>query len=239
MYDGKKVLCIILARGGSKGISRKNVRLLAGKPLIVHSIDAARQAMYIDEIYVSTDDAEIKEISAGAGAKIVDRPVELATDTAIYLDAAKHLFKSIGADPSSIIVGLEPTSPIRTPADIEGCIELFEDQIDCVVTITEARNHPAHLLRLRDQMLIPFDDSIKRTNRQQMEKIYVYTGSVFVATVEFLQNQKIYIFGKKMRGYILDQRKSIDIDTPLDFEICEFIMGRSDKNPSGADRLDR
>lgn len=224
MYDNREVLCLILARGGSKGVPRKNIRLLVGKPLIKHSIDVAEQTKYIDQTYVSTDDEEIKNISITAGAQVVDRPVELASDTAIYIDAVKHLLKSIKAKSDSIVVGLETTSPIRTSVDVERCIELFNNQLDCVATVTKAKNHPAYLFKLRDQLLVPFDSSIKQNNRQQMEEMYAYTGSILVTTVNFLQNQKTAVFGGKMKGYILDEKQSMDIDTLLDFEICEFIM---------------
>ena len=123
MYRDKEVLCFILARGGSKGIPRKNVKLIGTKPLIVHSIDAAKKVQEIDKIYVSTEDPEIKKISLENDAIVIDRPDELAQDTSDYLETVKHLSTSIPEkDSNPIIVLLETTSPIRDCLDIHKCI---------------------------------------------------------------------------------------------------------------------
>jgi len=95
LYQNKKVLCLILARGGSKGVPRKNAKIIRGKPLIAHSIDVARESKYVDEIYISTEDSEIKNISLHHGAKVIDRPIELATDNAVYLDVVHHMLSLI------------------------------------------------------------------------------------------------------------------------------------------------
>lgn len=227
MYENKKVICGILARGGSKGIPRKNVRILVDKPLIKHSIDVAKQVDYIDQIFVSTDDKEIKDISIKSGAKVIDRPAELASDTAAYLDGVQHMLKSIEAEPDSIIVGLETTSPIRTALDVSHCIELFNSQLDCVISVAEVKVHPTYMFRLKNHLLVPFDQSFVVQNRQNLEKLYAYTGSILVTTAGFLQNQRTAVYGGKIQGYVIDEKSSIDIDTPLDFDICEFIMRRS------------
>jgi CMP-N,N'-diacetyllegionaminic acid synthase len=224
MYNNQQVLCFILARGGSKGVLHKNKKLLNNKPLIKHSIDVAKQTKYVDEVYVSTDDVDIKEISLNSGAKVIQRSDELASDTAVYLDAVKHLIDSINVQENSIIVLLETTSPIRTKTDIENCFEIFDNQIDCVISVTEVKIHPAYMYRKENQLLIPFDDTKKLKNRQEMEKLYAYTGSILLTTKNFLQNQELIPFGGRMKGYLLDEASSIDIDTPLDFDICEFVM---------------
>lgn len=224
MYNNQEVLCFILARGGSKGVPRKNVKILGNKPLIKHSIDVAKQTKYIDKIFVSTDDKEIKEISLNSGAKVIDRPSELASDSAVYLDAIKHLIESIKIRKNTIVILLETTSPIRKVLDIEKCIELFNNQLDCIMSVTEVKIHPAYMYKKENEFLIPLDSFQKLKNRQEMEKLYAYTGSILVTTVGFLKNQKEIPFGGKMKGYLLDETSSIDIDTPLDFEICEFIL---------------
>ncbi|MDA7959523.1 MAG: acylneuraminate cytidylyltransferase family protein [Nitrosopumilus sp.] len=228
MRGGRDVVCIILARGGSKGIPRKNVRLLRGRPLITHSIDVAKQVDQIDRVLVSTDDAEIRRVAEEAGAEVVDRPAELATDTASYVDAVHHLLRAAGIRPETIVVALETTAPLRTKEDVERCIRLYGDDADCVISVTEVKSHPTYMFRMSGGMMAPFDESSRPGNRQEMETLYAYTGSILVASAGFLLSQKESVYGGRIRGHVMDERRSIDIDTPLDFEICEHVMGLPD-----------
>ncbi len=224
MYNNKQVLCLILARGGSKGVPRKNIKILHGKPLIKHSIDVAKQTAYIDKIFVSTDDKKIKEISMNAGASVIDRPSELASDSAEYLQAVKHMLGSIKAKPDSMIVLLEVTLPIRKMTDVKNCIECFNSNVDCVVSVMEAKVHPGFMFRSKGDLLVRYDETINLKNRQEMEKLYAYTGSILVTNVNFLQNQDSVVFGGRMKGYLLDEKSSLDIDSPFDFDMCEFVL---------------
>ncbi len=225
MYGEKQVLCLILARGGSKGIPHKNIKLLDGKPLIRHSIDLAKKTQYVDKIYVSTEDPEIKKISIENGAMVIDRPQELATDDARYLDALKHMLNEIpDVLLNTIVVLLETTSPIRKIQHLEDCIKLLDNETDCVATISEVKTHPAYMFKENNGYLEKFDTSLKITNRQQMDHLFNYTGSILISTVEFLKNQKEVVFGGRIKGYLLDEKYSIDIDSPFDFEICEFLL---------------
>lgn len=224
MYNGRHVLCAILARGGSKGLPGKNVRILASKPLIQHSIDVAKKVKAIDEVVVSTDDGKIKDVSERAGAQVIDRPLELASDDASYLDAMHHLLAFVGAEKDWIVVSLETTSPIRSPEDIEKCIGMLDEGTDCVGAVVEVKAHPANMLRQKEGLMVPFDEHDKVDNRQTMDKLYSYTGSILVATAGFVMGQKRLMYGGKMRGYLLDEEKYVDIDTQLDFDICEFIL---------------
>ena len=225
MYEGRKVFCFILARGGSKGIPRKNIKLLNDKPLIVHSIDIAKESLYIDKIFVSTEDSEIKKISILNGADVVDRPKELASDTADYIDAVKHMLNTIPEiQCNPIIILLETTSPIRKSQYLDDCIELLDVKTDCVASISEVKIQPVYMFKEKNGFLIRYDKSQKVVNRQQMDKLYHYNGSILVTTSDFLINQKEAVFGGKIKGYLLDQFHSIDIDEPLDFEICEFLL---------------
>jgi len=224
MYRDKEVLCFILARGGSKGIPRKNVKLIGTKPLIVHSIDAAKKVQEIDKIYVSTEDPEIKKISLENDAIVIDRPDELAQDTSDYLETVKHLSTSIPEkDSNPIIVLLETTSPIRDCLDIHKCIKLLDEKIDCVAGVGEVKIFPGYMYREKNGLLEKYDPS-KVTNRQQMEKLFFYNGSILVTTMNFLKSQNDVVFGGKMKGYYLDEKSSFDIDTPLDFLICDFLL---------------
>jgi|TARA_B110000438_G_scaffold303476_1_gene365138 CMP-N,N'-diacetyllegionaminic acid synthase len=225
MYNNKIVICLILARGGSKGIPRKNVKKIGGKPLILHSIDVAKNTKQIDEIYVSTDDKEIKKISQKNGVKIIDRPKKYAEDTSNYLDSVKFSLNLLpDKKMNPIIVLLETTSPIRSKKNVEDCIKLFNEKIDCVSSITEVKISPAYFYKINNDLLEKYDSNFIPKNRQEMEKIFYYNGSIFVTTLNFLKSQKNVVFGGKMKGYLLNEKNSFDIDTPLDFKICDFLL---------------
>lgn len=225
MYNDKIVICLILARGGSKGIPRKNVKQIAGKPLIVHSIDIAKKVQEIDKIYVSTEDNEIKKISLENDTLVIDRPLELAQDTSSYLESVQHLLENVSEKNSNpIVVLLETTSPIRIPKDVQNCIKLFDEKIDCVASISEVKVSPIYMYKEKNGFLEKYDSSNIATNRQQMEKLFYYNGSILVTTLNFLKTQNNTVFGGRMIGYLLDGKRSFDIDTPLDFEICNFLL---------------
>lgn len=230
MFKGKSVICLILARGGSKGVPRKNVKILGDKPLIAHSITSAQNSQYVDKIYVSTEDSEIKKISLDYNAKIIDRPVDLAQDNSNYIDAVQHLITNL---PSSfknpIIILLETTLPLRKIDDIDNCINLFDESIDCVASVSEVKITPVYMYKENNGFLEKYDSSTIATNRQQMEKLFSYNGSILVTTLNFLQNQKQVVFGGKMKYYLMDEKSSFDIDTPTDFEICNFLFSKSNK----------
>ncbi len=224
MYKNRNVFCFILARGGSKGIPRKNTVILSGKPLIAHSIDLAKKVKYIDKIFVSTEDAEIKKISLECGAFVVDRPEDLATDTSYYLDAVKHMISKIDEqNDNPLIVLLETTSPIRKIEDVEKCIELYEG-VDVVLSIHEVKTHPSRMFRIRDDLLYFYLNRLPSSNRQEEEKLFAVNGSIIVSDCAFLKKQDKVIFGGRMKGYLLDEKHSMDIDSPFDLEICKTLM---------------
>jgi CMP-N-acetylneuraminic acid synthetase len=225
MFNEKIVICLILARGGSKGIPRKNVKKIGNKPLILHSIDIAKKIKQIDQIYVSTEDNEIKKISQKNGAKIIDRPKKYAQDSSSYLEAVKYSLNSIPEQKKNpIIVLLETTSPIRSKKNIEDCIKLLDEKIDCVSSISEVKISPAYFYKINNNLLEKYDSNFIPKNRQEMEKIFYYNGSILVTTFNFLKSQKNVVFGGKMKGYLLNEKNSFDIDSPLDFKICNFLL---------------
>lgn len=226
MFRNRPVLCFILARGGSKGIPHKNTLKIAGIPLIAHSIEQAKKVKYIDKIFISTDDTEIKKISLEHGASVIDRPNELATDTSMYLDAVIHMIKTIkkNENENHIVVILETTSPIRKIEDIEKCIEMYDESVDEVISIFEVKIHPYRMLKKRNDQIEFYLNKPPFSNRQQAETLYALNGSIMVTDFNFLENQKDVIYGGKMKGFIQDELSAIDIDSKLDFEICKFIM---------------
>ena len=226
MYKKRNVFAVILARGGSKGVPRKNVLMIAGKPLIAHSINAGKKTKYVDEVFVSTEDKEIKKISINFGATVIDRPSNLATDDAQFLDALKHLINSIPKikDQNPIIVMLFAPAPIRKISDIEKCIEMLDENVDCVVSLSEVKKHPYRMLIKKNDDYLDFyeKDQIIST-RQKTRPLYV-NGSICVTSSDFLKKQKFLAYGGKIKGLLMDEKHSIDIDTKLDFEICKYIM---------------
>lgn len=230
MIENRKVLCFILARGGSKGVPRKNLLLISGKPLISHSIDIAKKVKYIDKIFVSTEDKEIKTISLKFGADVVDRPPELATDTADYLDAVKHMINTIpDCKENPILVLLETTSPIRKISDIEKCIEMYNKNVDSVISVNQVKSDPSYMYKQENNLLKPFLEKVPIKRRQDAESLVAYNGSILVSSCDFLKNQTDVVLGGRMIGYTLDEKYSIDIDSKLDFEICQFILESLEK----------
>ncbi|HMK32461.1 MAG TPA: acylneuraminate cytidylyltransferase family protein, partial [Nitrosopumilaceae archaeon] len=223
-------LCFILARGGSKGVPKKNLLLISGKPLIAHSIDIAKKVKYIDKIYVSSEDKEIKTVSLKFGADVINRPPELATDTADYLDAVKHMIDTISdCKENPIIVLLETTSPIRKVSDIEKCIEMYNENVDSVISVNQVKSDPSYMYKQENNRLKSFMEKAPVKRRQDAEQLVAYNGSILVSSCNFIKNQKDVVLGGRMIGYVLDEKYSIDIDSKLDFEICRFIMESLDK----------
>ena len=122
------------------------------------------------------------------------------------------------------MVLLETTSPIRKISDVEQCIEMYDGQTDCVAAVREVKVHPNYMYKEKDGFLHSYEKLTIVKNRQEMEKLYAYTGSILVTTSDFIKKQKKVVFGGRMKGYLLDEKQVIDIDTPLDFAICEFLM---------------
>ena len=180
----KNVLAVIPARGGSKGIPGKNIRAFAGKPLIVHSIEASLQCPLINKTVVSTDDDEIAEVAQAHAAQVIRRPDELATDTALVIDAIKHAVRTVeeerGAD-VDIVLLLEPTSPLRRAEDIEKCIRiLLADRADSVATYTPSNISPNRLWRVSGDVVEPFiEGAIPWLPRQKQPKAYELTGQIY------------------------------------------------------------
>jgi len=227
VYKNKKLFCLIPARGGSKGIPGKNSRMIARKPLIAHSIEIAKKVKYIDDVFVSTEDKKLKKIAIKNGAKVIDRPPKLATDTANILDSIKHLIQNIpDADvENSLIAIFWATTPIRKIKDIEKCIEMYDNKIDCVVSVMESKIRPSWLFVERNNFLKFWQKGTPEPNRQQQkERFYYINGSVVVTSSKFLMKQKTNFLGGKMKGYLMDEKHSMDLDTKFDFELCKFVM---------------
>ncbi|WP_069650360.1 cytidylyltransferase domain-containing protein [Caloranaerobacter ferrireducens] len=231
------ILAIIPARGGSKGVPKKNIRKLNGIPLIAYTIIEAAKVDRLSNIIVSTDSEEIAAIAESYGANIpFIRPRHLATDTANSIDVVLHAiehFEKKGIYYKDIML-LQPTSPLRDSKDIENCIDLYKKNIcDSVISVCEAITHP-YLCKKIDNKGRLEDFVLKKekyTRRQDMPKAYQLNGAIYLTSVNVIKERKSF-YGDTVMPYIMDVMKSIDIDTELDFKIAELVIKESIKNVS-------
>lgn len=222
----KKILAIIPARGGSKRILNKNIKLFLGQPLISYSILQAKESKYVDRLVVSTDDDKIASISKKNGVEVIIRPEDLAKDESPMILTIQHtldfLNKLEGYMPD-IVVLLQPTSPLRKSQDIDDCIEkLLKLNADSAETFCEVKDHPELMFRMINNKLKPFNPLALEKRSQEFEKLYVENGAVYVITRETLNKNTLY--GNKHIPIIMEWYNSIDIDDDVDFKIAEKLF---------------
>jgi len=228
--DEHKILAIIPARGGSKGLPRKNVLSLAGKPLIAWTIEQAKQSRYTDKVVVSTEDNEIAEVSMKYGAEVINRPKELATDSSLVIEAVKYTLKELKKGKYSPVIGilLESTCPLRTVKDIDKCIEILleNDNLDSVATFSEATLNPTRAWTIKDDKPTTFiKNTVPWLPRQKLKKAYQLNGAVYAFRVDKLKENEISVFfGNTQAVIIPKERPMLDIDDILDFEFIDFLI---------------
>lgn len=221
-----KCVSIIPARGGSKGILRKNIRILHGRPLILYTIDQSYQSKLIDKTYVSTEDESIASIAGNNGAIVIKRPLELATDDAKMEEVVIHAINSVKEKPD-IIVLLQCTSPLRAVDDIDNTIKtLVEGDYDSVFSV---RKNTDFLWKQVGKSVFPVNyDFSNRPRRQDMPPEFIENGSIYVFKTKTFEREKLRICGK--RGmYLMPYNRSFEIDTPFDLWLCEQILKRGVK----------
>ena len=223
----KKIAAFVLARGGSKGLPGKNIRLFAGKPLLAWSVLAAQQTGVIDRIIVSTDDDAIGQAGVRAGAEFFKRSNALSTDLALPKDAIRHHVDELEEEGYSpdVIVLLQPTSPLRAPSDIIACIDAVKDGADSAVTFTTAASNPHRAWKIIDGAPMPFIDGANPwAPRQALPEAFAINGAVYVARTKALLTDPSpsFIVGNA-RAVVMPPERSVDIDTLLDFKIAETV----------------
>lgn len=230
-----RVLAAIPARGGSKGVPRKNVRPLGGRPLITWSIDVALAARGLARVVVSTDDEEIATVAREAGADVpFRRPAHLASDTASGLENAQHALAAVeeleGVSYDALLL-LQPTAPFRTTADIEGALALFEATgADSVISVVDVGgHHPARMKYLDGDRLIdpPFCEERENQNRQELPAMYLRNGAIYLTRAEVLRAGSFK--GSDCRAWIMPVERSVNIDTRDDFELAEWSLARRER----------
>jgi len=218
------LLALIPARGGSKGIPGKNIRLLAGKPLIAHTIAAAMKVSAIDRLVVSTDHPKIATIAQTWGAEVPFlRPPELAADDTPGIAPVLHALEQF-PEVSQVLL-LQPTSPLRTTGDIEGILAFqLERQCASVVSVCATAKHPQWSYRLSATGdLNPFLPPAPADCRQQLEPAYDLNGALYLCDRAWLQNHGSFV-GPGTLGYPMPPERSVDIDTPLDWLWAETLL---------------
>ena len=224
-----RILGLIPARGGSKGIPRKNLVELSRKPLISYTIQAAKNSRYIDDVFVSTEDKEIATLSRSFGVEIIDRPKTLAGDNIPSLRVIEHAIDYLAKKGFlyDVIVLLQPTSPLRNSHHIDEALSLFfKSHFDSVVSVCQSH----YLLWKRvDHRLLPVNHSVKkRVRRQDMPREFFENGAIYITTCKLILRDK-KILGGRIGLYIMDKKCSVDIDDKFDLWLCEKIMADNKK----------
>lgn len=234
-----RVLGIIIARGGSKGLPRKNIRLLAGKPLIAYTIEAAQKARRLDRCVLSTEDEEIAEVARQWGAEVpFMRPPELARDDTLAFPVLRHAMRWLeereGYIPDYVLC-LQPTTPLRTAEDIDKSIEIaIEKDADAVVGYARAKQHPHWMKRITEDgrlvEFLPMERAYLR--RQGVPELYHVSGSIYLAKRSLLLAKDSF-YTDKTYAYVVPQERAIDIDTIWDLRLAELMLSELTAVASG------
>lgn len=225
MIAGKKVLAVIPARGGSKGVPRKNIRMLAGKPLIAWTISVAQESKYIDRLILSSEDEEIVQVARQWSCEVpFVRPVELARDDTPGIDPLLHALHMLpGYD---YVVLLQPTSPLRRVEDIDGALELCVSRgSNACVSVTVPEKSPYWMFTLdAEGQMHPLIDTGELINRRQdLPKAYAVNGAVYVAQCGWVMGKRSFLTDETL-AYEMSRARSMDIDDELDLQLCEILL---------------
>jgi len=233
-----KIMCLILARGDSKRIPQKNIKILAGKPLISYTIECAKQSKYINRIIVSTDDNKIAEISKKYGAEVpFFRPKDISKEDSTELDAFKHALKWLKENENyepDLIVKLFATSPFRKPSSVDTAIKLLLDNpnADSVRSVTLCSEHPHKMWTIENnrlKSLIPVNQKKKEAHTlsyQLLPTVYIQNASIDVTKPENVW-KKDSITGTEILPLIMDFYESIDINNTVDFDLAEMLLKKN------------
>ncbi|MEP6995499.1 MAG: acylneuraminate cytidylyltransferase family protein, partial [Acidobacteriota bacterium] len=224
------VLGLVPARGGSKGIPRKNIRSLAGRPLLEYTAEAAAQARRLDRVILSTEDDEVAEVARRCGLEVPFlRPRDLAGDETPTLDVVQHALSWLEARGAvfDAVCLLQPTSPLRRAEDIDACIELCERSgADAVVTIVPVPpEHNPHWVYFRSsdgELRLATGEAAPIPRRQDLPPAFHRDGSVYVTRTKVVRQNSLY--GRRLLGHPLDGARSINIDTPADWDRAEALL---------------
>lgn len=235
MINGKKILAIIPARAGSKGLPTKNKKKLMNKPLICYSIEAAINCKEVDGVYVSTDDPEILNISNSYNIiKSELRPKELAEDHSSMTDVINYTVNKLNekSETYQYILLLQPTSPLRKTEDISNVInKSLEENLKSIVSVCEVEHSPLWSNTLPENLSLKefIREEVKNVPRQKLPKYYRLNGAIYFSEIEYFKTNNGFL-GNESYAYVMPQIRSIDIDTNIDFQLAELIMKEEQEN---------
>jgi len=234
MINNKKILGVITARGGSKGLPDKNIKDFCGKPLINWSIDAGRESKYIDKLIVSSDSSKIIDIARDYGCDVpFTRPSSLAKDDTLTIDVLEHAINYFPKKEFEYIVLIEPTSPLRSSEDIDEAISVLaknRHKADSVVGVSKVEaTHPVFNVKINNNGLIdPYvGKEFLTPRRQDIEPLYFYEGSIYVSTIDKLIEGRSFYHSRTL-PLVMPKWKSIEIDDLSDFMVAEIFKKKYD-----------
>jgi CMP-N,N'-diacetyllegionaminic acid synthase len=238
MYKGKKILGVITARGGSQSIPEKNIKKLAGEPLIAYTIKAAKNSKLLDYFLVSTDSKKIATVSKKYGAPIpFMRPAELATNTTRSIPVLIHALKWLKHNKNEsydYVMILQPTSPFRTSKDIDVCIKLAVDNnADSVMSMVRTPDfHPAKLKKIEANLIVSLLEKEKGQSamKHELQEVYRRNCAIYLTKTEFIMKNDL--FGKFSVPYVMPMERSIDINDKFEFIVADLIMKEFKKKNS-------
>ena len=226
MINGKSVLAIIPARGGSKGVPRKNIKEVGGKPLIAWTIEEAKKSKYIDRLILSSENDEIIAVARQWGCEVpFVRPMELARDDTPGIEPVLHAIETL-PEKYDYVVMLQPTSPLRKAGDIDGCIECcIQNGAPACVSVTQPDHNPYWMFAIGKEgqlkPLIAAKPLISR--RQNLPKVYALNGAVYVARREWLKEKRNFV-SEETLAYVMDRERSLDIDSEYDVVVFTCLI---------------
>jgi CMP-N-acetylneuraminic acid synthetase len=219
------ILVIIPARGGSKGVPGKNIKLLGDKPLIAHAIECALKSKTASKIVVSTDSDQIGNIALKYNVEVVKRPSDLANDTSNVITAVQHAYESLN-EKFDVIMLLQPTSPLRTFKDFDNVIRMLQEnpQTDGVISVIPMDDvHPARMYNLRDNnKLVPFLKNAETLRRQDLNPVYYRNGCFYAVRTKAFFEQKTFMVENKL-AYLMNPEWLANIDTQRDFKLATLL----------------
>ena len=223
-----RTFAFVFARGGSKGIPRKNLQLLDGKPLLAWSIEMGQILSEIKQVFVSTDDAEIADVANALGAEVINRPGHIARDTSPEWLAWQHAIEWVQERLGTFdrFLSLPPTAPLRSKDDVQKCLDLLDEYTDVVTTMTPATLSPWFNMVCEDEfghLKLLVEGNLAR--RQDAPVGYDMTTVAYVLRSEFVMNHH-RLWEGRVKGVVVPNERAIDIDTPMDLEIVRFLYRR-------------
>ncbi len=224
MYSTNETFILIPARAGSKGVINKNIRTVAGKPLIAWTIEQALGSVLRERVYVSTDCPHVSSIAAEHGVELIKRPFDLANDQSLMVDVLKHSFDvlNIHQENASVVL-LQPTAPLRLADDINLAYSAYcTGHHKSLISVYKVEDgHPARMYALQNNVLVSFDEPLSRLNRQELPTLYHRNGSIYITEYSLIASGRIW--DDSPLAYVMPKERSLNIDDEFDLVLVDTL----------------